>query len=214
MKTLVCLALFIPALVAADDRLRGTWEGFDPVDEATLILTFSEDGTFAMSSPQLQGEAFSFENMFEDILTDLEMSLADLEELGFEAPTIDRVSIAGTWAAEGDSIQMWLTNMLIHAEGQPTVGMDQLMVDVFTQIASLPIEEELADMLELFIALIPTVFSQMFEDEELFIEGTYSFQDDQLVLISDDEPLVLSRLDGLATAVEQTTWGQIKALRP
>ena len=88
--TILLLALFIPALAQADDRLWGTWEGFDPVEEATLILTFSEDGTFAMSSPELQGEEFSFENMFEDMLTDLEMSLDDLKKLGFEEPTIDR----------------------------------------------------------------------------------------------------------------------------
>lgn len=212
--TILLLALFIPALAQADDRLWGTWEGFDPVEEATLILTFSEDGTFAMSSPELQGEEFSFENMFEDMLTDLEMSLDDLKELGFEEPTIDHVSIEGTWAAEGDSIKMWLTNMLIHAEGQPPVGMDQLMVDVLTQIASLPIEEEMAEMLELFIALIPIVFSEMFEGEEPFIAGTFYFQDDHLVLISDDEPLVLSRLDGPATAVREATWGQIKSQWP
>ena len=212
--TILLLALFIPALAQADDRLWGTWEGFDPVEEATLILTFSEDGTFAMSSLELQGEEFSFENMFEDMLTDLEMSLDDLKELGFEEPTIDHVSIEGTWAAEGDSIKMWLTNMLIHAEGQPPVGMDQLMVDVLTQIASLPIEEEMAEMLELFIALIPFVFSEMVEGEDPFIAGTFYFQDDQLVLISDDEPLVLSRLDGPATAVREATWGQIKSQWP
>ena len=214
MKTVVCLALLVPTLAQADDRLWGTWEGFDPVDEATLIVTFSEDGSFSMTSPDMTGDEFSFEELFEEMLSDLELSQDELNALGFEPPVIDRISIEGRWATQGDSLKVWMSNALVYIEGQPPLGMDELMVEVLTQIASLPLDEDLVDMLNLFIALIPLAFEEMLEEELLF-EELYYFLDGQLVITSDEgEPLVLSRLDGPPTAVREATWGQIKARWP
>ena len=122
MKTVVCLALFIPALAQADDRLWGTWEGFDPVDEATLIVTFSEDGSFSMTSPDMTADEFSFEELFEEMLSDLELSQDELNALGFEPPVIDRISIEGRWATQGDSLKVWMSNALVYIEGQPPLG--------------------------------------------------------------------------------------------
>ncbi|MCY4606357.1 MAG: hypothetical protein OXE49_19145 [Gemmatimonadetes bacterium] len=70
--TTLIAALFLPALAHAGDRLWGTWQGFDPVDEATLILTFSEDGSFSMSSPDMTGDEFSIEELFEEMLSEME----------------------------------------------------------------------------------------------------------------------------------------------
>ena len=72
--TTLIAALLIPTLGQTDDRLWGTWQGVDPVDEATLILTFSEDGSFSMSSPDMTGDEFYFEELFEEMLSDLELS--------------------------------------------------------------------------------------------------------------------------------------------
>ena len=213
--TTLIVALLVPTLAQADDRLWGTWEGVDPEEEATLILTFSEDGSFSLSSPDMTGDEFSFEALFEEMLTDLELSQDELNALGFEPPVIDRISIEGRWATQGDSIKVWMSNALFYLEGQPPLGMDELMVEVLTQIASLPLEnEDLVDLLNLFIALIPLAFEEMLEEELLF-EELYYFLDGQLVITSaEGEPLVLSRLDGPPTAVREATWGQIKARGP
>ena len=213
--TLTALLLALTSGAFADDRLWGTWEGVDPEDEATLILTFSEDGSFSMSSPDMTGDEFSFEELFEEMLSDMELSQDELNALGFEPPVIDRISIAGRWATQGDSLKVWMSNALFYIEGQPPLGMDELMIEVLTQIASLPLEnEDLVDMLNLFIALIPLAFEEMLEEELLF-EEIYYFLDGQLVITSaEGEPITLSRQDADATAVQDMSWGQIKARWP
>lgn len=214
MKTLACLALFIPALVAADDRLWGTWQGEDPVDEATVIMTFSEDGSFNMSSPDMEAEAGLFEEMFGEMLYDLELSLDELKEQGFEPPAISGISLVGRWAAEGDSIKVWMSNVHFLVDGQ-SVAMDEMMVEVLTQIVSLPIDEEQVKAVDLFFALIPLVFEDVVEEELLFEEHYYFLDDGQLVITSTDgEPITLSRQDADATAVQDMSWGQIKARWP
>lgn len=214
-RATLIVALLVPTLAQADARLWGTWEGFDPEDEATLIVTFSEDGSFSMTSPDLTADEFSFEELFEEMLSDLELSPDELNALGFEPPVIDRISIEGRWTTQGDSLKVWMSNALVYIEGQPPLGMDELMVEVLTQIASLPLEnEDLVDMLNLFIALIPLAFEEMLEEELLF-EELYYFLDGQLVITSaEGEPLVLSRLNGPPTAVREATWAEIKARWP
>ena len=215
--TLTALLLALTSGAFADDRLWGTWGGVDPEDEATLILTFSEDGSFSMSSPDpdMIGDEFSFEELFKEMLPDMELSQDELNALGFEPPVIDRISIAGRWATQGDSLKVWMSNAFFYIEGQPPLGMDELMIEVLTQIASLPLEnEDLVDMLNLFIALIPLAFEEMLEEELLF-EELYYFLDGQLIITSTDgEPITLSRQDGPPTAVREATWGQIKARWP
>lgn len=220
LSTTLIAALLIPTLAQADDRLWGVWQDIGPVDGATVIWTFSEDGSFSMSGPDLGEEdsedIFDFEHMFGAILDNLEMSLDDLKELGFEPPVIEKVAFVGRWVAQDDSIKVWWSrfNAHLYVEGQP-LAMDVFMVEVLTQIASLPIDEKRVNRVNLFIAAIPVAFEDLEkEEEELFIEARYYFLDDGQLVITSSEggPLTLSRQ--AATAVQDASWGQIKARWP
>lgn len=210
---LMVVLLFVPAVALADARLWGTWQGVD-AEDGVLIVTFSDDGTFSMDSADA-ADAFSFQELFGDMLYDLDMSLTQLEALGFRAPSIYRVSLHGTWAAQGDSIRARLTNVLVFVEGWTPVWLSQYLVGVLSQMAALPLEDEIVEMLKWLIRLVPAMVSEMMALEGAFIEEAYYFQGDQLVITSqEDGPLVLSRLEAPTTAVRSATWGYIKASSP
>ncbi len=210
---ILLVALFVPTVALADARLWGTWQGVD-AEDGVLIVTFAEYGTFSMDSSEA-ADAFSFEELFGDMLYDLEMSLQELEALGFREPSIYRVSLHGTWAAQGDSIHAQLTNLLVFVEGWTPVWLSQYLVGVLSQMAALPLEDEIVEMLKLSIRFVPAMVNEMMAAEGNFIEEAYYFQGDQLVITSqEDGPLVLSRLEAPTTAVRSATWGHIKESRP
>ena len=215
MKILVCVLFLLPAFVQADERLWGTWQGVDPEEEAVLILTFAEDGSFGMTSPDMTRRDFAVETLFEEMFFDLGLTFDELEELGFKMPVVIDISIQGRWEAQGDSIKVWVSDSIIQVEGRPPLSAGDFMLDVLAQIATLPLEQGALDWINALIVIMPLALAEVEGEEELIIEEAFYFLGDQLVLTDgDDPPLVLSRVDDPGTAVRSATWGQIKSRWP
>lgn len=212
MKVLACVLFLLPVLVQADERLWGTWRGIDPEDDAVFMFTFAEDGVFEMGSPYFDEENTLIEELFGEMFFEIDLSLDELVELGFEPPTLKSATFIGRWETDGDNIKVWMSTALIEVEGEPPVRIQDFMVDVLTDIASLPLDEEVIALVDMLIALTPIAFEVTEGDEELLIEGTFYFLDDQLIVTDEfGDPLILSRIEDSETAVRSATWGQIKS---
>ena len=100
----------------------------------------------------------------------------------------------------------------VFVEGWTPVWLSQYLVGVLSQMAALPLEDEIVEMLKWSIRLVPAMVSEMMALEGAFIEEAYYFQGDQLVITSqEDGPLVLSRLKAPTTTVRSATWGYINS---
>lgn len=225
----VCITLFaalVPTLALADfdAELPGTWSGVIEEDDyqLTLTITFREDGTFVWESSEM-GPLFSVEELIGELLAEAEVSIEDLEELGFEEPTIDGMAIEGTYQTEGTTLLLWATQVVIHSEGQPSLPVGEFMAATATQIRELLAatvgEDDFAVLLlDLFIAVAPDMFEMIEDNPEPFIEDTYYIQDDgdRLFIDNAGNPFSLTRHsegheDPSPTAIKQTTWGQLKS---
>ena len=227
MKTFVCLTLFIPALVAADDRLWGTWQGEDPEEPGSLVtLIFHEDGTYEMDSIGA-GIDNLFEDLFGEALSDTDMTSEDLAALGFQVPNIIGATLAGDYTVQGDSLSLTLTELFMQVEGRGKIETTRFLLDVLVEIASLQLSDREQTSKQVFfvMAIVFSLFAtemlqapdvgEFYYEDTSILEGTYLFQEGALVIQSEGfADLVLQPIDGPATAVVSTSWGQIKTRWP
>ena len=210
MKILACILFFLPALVQADERLWGTWEGIE--DGETVIITFAEDGSFRMTSPEMIGAGLAIEEIFEEIFIEIGLSFDEIKALGFEFPTLTGATLVGRWETDGDSIKVWLVDALVELDGGSSLSMSDFMLEVLIQMSELPLDEETLAWINAFIILMPVAMAEVEGQEELIIEETFYFLNGQLILTDGfSDPLVLSRVEDSETAVRSATWGQIKS---
>ena len=228
MKTLVCLALFVPALVAADDRLWGTWQGEDPEQPGSLVtLTFHEDGIYEMDGFLGAGSDNLFEDLFNEPLRDTGMTPEDLAALGFQVPNIIGATIAGDYTVRGDSLSLSLMELFMQVEGRGKVEATRFLLDVLAEMAGLQLSdrEQVSQQVFFVMSIAFSLFAtemltapdvgEFFYEDTSILAGTYLFQEGALVIQAEGSAdLVLQPIGRPATAVVSTSWGQIKSQWP
>ena len=206
LPSLAFLCLLALPLAAQEEALHGTWEGIitdAELGEVTVHLTFKEDGTFNQS---YQGPL-------------LLEGFADAEATEAEALTIDSVHQTGTYQVAGDSLWVDIDNAY-YVIGGERIEVVELMTQLIREMARWALalgeisEEDYPEAEQTVI----DEFLAGFDAEELFAEfamsGTYAVEGDSLFLTTTEESGVetveFHRIDD-ATAVVQTTWGDLKA---
>ena len=214
LSSIAFLYLLALPLAAQEEALHGTWEGTiadDEIGEMTIRLTFEEDGTF---NQIYKGPA-------------LLEGLADAEAMGVEVPTIDSFHQIGTYQVAGDSLWVDIDNAYYVIGGERIEAVEvviQLMIQLIREMARLALalgeisEEDYPEAEQTVI----DEFLAGFDAEELFAEfamsGTYAIEGDTLFLTTTTEEdgvetagtAEFHRID-VASAVVQTTWGDLKA---
>ena len=192
--------------LAAQEALYGTWEGTitdAELGEVTVRLTFQADGTF---NQDFEGSA-------------LLEGFADDEATGAEALIIDSFHQTGTYQVAGDSL--WVDiDSVYYIVGGEKVEPVELLTQFIREMARLALalgeisEEDYPEAEQTVI----DEFLAGFNEEEMLaglaMSGTYAVEGDTLFLTTTEESGVetveFHRIDD-ATAVVQTTWGDLKA---
>lgn len=209
LSSIAFLCLLALPLAAQEEALHGTWEGTivdAELGEVTVHLIFKEDGTF---NQIYQGPA-------------LLEGFADDEATGAEALIIDSFHQTGIYQVAGDSLWVDIDNAYFVVGGE-RVKVVEVLTQFIREMARLALalgeisEEDYPEAEQTVI----DEFLVGFNEEEMLaglaMSGTYAVEGDTLFLTTTTEDGVetietveFHRIDD-ATAVVQTTWGDLKA---
>ena len=212
LSSIAFLCLLALPLAAQEEALHGTWEGTyidEESSEITTRLTFEADGTFALDQNIAGGEG------------DVESPIETLS-----------VQFTGTYRVAGDSLWVDIVELyyIVDDEKMTSVEFSEFMKEFFIGFArgfarlaadlegvsdeDYPVYEQ---------AFVDEFLAELDEDEFLAelglgefekINSTYAIEGDTLSITTTEEDGVetveFQRI-GDATAVAQTTWGDLKA---
>lgn len=218
-KLLIALVLSFAVSAVEADYLLGVWHS--PIlgeEDQAVTLTFRSDNTCEIKATVPEAERLGlFAELFENILHDLNLTVADLQELGFKIPVITQIRMEGSYTVENDSLTVYLTQFLLKVEDDQYLELGQLIADVARQLVNLLNKEttdlELIAMLTVLAETGPLITDLIIEammEEEPFIASGFSIQGDRLQFQeSEFAGVIFVRQDG-ATSIKTTSWGQIK----
>ena len=212
LSSIAFLCLIALPLAAQEEALHGTWEGTyidEESSEITMRLTFEADGTFALDQNIEGGE------------DDVESPIEALS-----------VQFSGTYRVAGDSLWVDIVELyyIIDDEKMTPVEFVEFIKEFFIGFARgfarlaadlEGISDE--DYPAFEQAFVDEFLAELDEDEFLAdlgfggseeINSTYAIEGDTLSITTTEEggveTLEFHRIDD-ATAVVQTTWGDLKA---
>ena len=230
LPSLAFLCLLALPLAAQEEALHGTWEGTfadDEIGGGTMRLTFQADGTF------------DFDLFVEEpigIPTDGEVPDELLDEL---TEIVEMVSALEGISAHGGTYQVSGDSLWVHNDNAVEYIVDGESIDVvefwtpfirfsarfFASFAASFEEVSEEDYPAFEQAIVDQMLAEMLAelDEEplglgLTLSGTYAIEDDTLFItttteedgVETVETVEFHRID-VASAVVQTTWGDLKA---
>ena len=219
-KLLIALVLSFAVSAVEADSLLGVWHS--PIlgeEDQAVTLTFRSDNTCEIEATVPEAERLGlFAELSEGILYDLNLTVADLQELGFKIPVITQIRLEGSYTVENDSLTVYLTQFLLRVEDDQYLELGQLIADIARQLVNLLDKEttdlELIAMLTVMAETGPLItdliIEAMMEEEPPFIASGFSLQGDRLQFQeSEFAGVIFVRQDG-ATSIKTTSWGQIK----
>ena len=230
LPSLAFLCLLALPLAAQEEALHGTWEGTfvdDEIGGGTMRLTFQADGTFDY-------DLFVEEPI--GIPTDGEVPDELLDEL---TEIVEMVSALEGISAHGGTYQVSGDSLWVHNDNAVEYIVDGESIDVvefwtpfirfsarfFASFAASFEEVSEEDYPAFEQAIVDQMLAEMLAelDEEplglgLTLSGTYAIEDDTLFItttteedgVETVETVEFHRID-VASAVVQTTWGDLKA---
>ncbi|MXW81059.1 MAG: hypothetical protein F4Z57_19145 [Gemmatimonadetes bacterium] len=212
LSSIAFLCLLALPLAAQEEALHGTWEGTyidEESSEITMRLTFEADGTFALDQNIEGGE------------DDVESPIEALS-----------VQFSGTYRVEGDSLWVDIVELyyIIDDEKMTPVEFGEFIKEFFIGFArgfarlAADLEGISDEDYPAFEQAFVDEFLAEFDEDEFLadfgfgeseeINSTYAIEGDTLSITTTEEggveTLELHRIDD-ATAVVQTTWGDLKA---
>ena len=191
------------------DELVGTWEAVISGDDAdtTKILEFHADSRFVISEKTTSHASFK-QTLIAGLGADpgriqfVADSLAARESRFHGALVADKQVFAtetkGVWGVEGNVILALADSFSMSLNGLQ--GND--VFEFYEEIVPLVVPSENAGLVQLFllgIALIQETFNAIIEAREVFPIGLYSFENDNLVLVLDEDPVHYSRVSETPT---------------
>lgn len=212
------LTFFVSAATA--NPLLGTWHS--PIfreESPTAWLDFRADNTCWVGTtvPKVDRPVLSIE-LFRELLSDLGLTVAELEKLGFKFPIVDLVVIEGRYTVEDDFLTIELTEYLLGIEGDNLlVDLGQFYADTAHSLLEL-LNRETID-LKVIITLTALVESSSqiadlvvggIMEEGPFVASSFTIQEDRLRFHEGDLAGVGYIRQEDATSVRTTSWGQIK----
>ena len=212
LSSIALLCLLVLPLAAQEEALHGTWEGtyIDEEDiKITMRLTFEADGTFALDQ-DFEGEEGDVESPIETL----------------------SVQFTGTYRVAGDSLWVDIAELyyIIDGEKMTPVEFGEFMKEFyigfargFARLAADLEGVSDEDYPAYEQAFVDEFLAELDEDEFLAelglgafekINSAYAIEGDTLFITATEEDGVetveLHRID-VASAVVQTTWGDLKA---
>ena len=191
------------------DELVGTWEAVMSGDDAdtTRVRKFHADGRFVIGEKTTSHASFK-QTLITELGADpgrvrfLADSLAARESRFHDALIADKqvfaTEIKGVWGVEGNVILALADSFSMSLNGLQ--GND--VFEFYEEIVPLVVPSENAGLIQLFllgIALIQETFNAIIEAREVFPIGLYSFENDNLVLVLDEDPVHYSRVSETPT---------------
>ena len=191
------------------DELVGTWEAVMSGDDAdtTRVRKFHADGRFVIGEKTTSHASFK-QTLITELGADpgrvrfLADSLAARESRFHDALIADKQVFAtetkGVWGVEGNVILAVADSFSMSLNGLQ--GND--VFEFYEEIVPLVVPSENAGLVQLFllgIALIQETFNAIIEAREVFPIGLYSFENDNLVLVLDEDPVHYSRVSETPT---------------
>ena len=230
LPSLAFLCLLALPLAAQEEALHGTWEGTfvdDEIGGGTMRLTFQADGTF------------DFDLFVEEpigIPTDGEVPDELLDEL---TEIVEMVSALEGISAHGGTYQVSGDSLWVHNDNAVEYIVDGESIDVvefwtpfirfsarfFASFAASFEEVSEEDYPAFEQAIVDQMLAEMLAELDegplglgLTLSGTYAIEDDTLFItttteedgVETVETVEFHRID-VASAVVQTTWGDLKA---
>lgn len=212
----ILLAGILLATPLLADHLIGSWNSYDP-NEGDITLNLNEDGTFYLTAFPSQSSSDVIVDSALQFITSY--SLAELTDSGMRQTVIQYVDMNGTFSETGDTIH------LHHPKGA-TYNIDGHEFNTWEFFAFLAASILAAADLELsdgykehLIFLADTYMVDVILDKAL-LTTTLRYDLNEGFLTSlivyglmGKEKTIMHRLR-TATAVEATTWGEVKSSLP
>ena len=209
----VLLAGILLATPLLADHLIGSWHSYAP-NEGDVTLHLNKDGTFHLTAMPSRASS--------DVLIDSALqvisfySLAELTDSGMRRTVIHEVSVNGTFSETGDTIRLSHPEGAIYNIDGHNFNTWEFFAFLAASILAVDDLEMGEDEKEFFIFLADAyMVDVILADDLLATTLRYDLNEGSLTVygLMDKEETIMQRLR-TATAVEATTWGEVKSSLP